>query len=129
MHIPCCCRHRRHRCRRCGDVSLPHDHVSFFVVAATVTVAFAPVAVVAAIAAETPQLSSPQSSMLGDCRPSAVVDGVVIVASSSLMLLSTPLAPLMLLFMSTTLLVLFALLWGALGQTLDNINAKALEDL
>ena len=60
-------------------MSLPHHHVSFFVVAAAVTVAFATVAVVAAIAAEAPQLSLPQLSTLGDHRPSAIVDGIVVV--------------------------------------------------
>ncbi len=80
MHIPCCCcRHRCCRCCRRGDVSLPHHHVSFFVVAAAVTVAFATVAVVAAITVKVQQLSLPQSSTRGDCRPSAVVDGVVVV--------------------------------------------------
>jgi hypothetical protein len=79
MHIPCRRCHCCHHCRCRGDVSLPHHHVTFFVIAAAVTVAFATVAVVAAIPAEAPQLSSPQSSTLRDCRPSAVVDGVVVV--------------------------------------------------
>ena len=48
---------------------------------------------------------------------------------ASLLLSSTPLTPLMLSLMSTTLLVSFALLRGALGQTLNDINTKALEDL
>jgi hypothetical protein len=73
MHIPRRCRHCRCCCRCRGNLSLPHHHVSFFVVAAAVTVAFATVAVIAAIAAEVPQLSSPQSSTLGDCRPSVIV--------------------------------------------------------
>jgi hypothetical protein len=79
MHIPCRHNHCRCRCHCRGDVSLPHHHVSFFVVAVAVTVAFATVAVVAAIAAKTLQLSSPQSSMLKDCCPSAVVDGIVVI--------------------------------------------------
>ena len=79
MHIPCRRGHCRHCCRCRGDVPLPHHHVSFFVVAGAVTVAFATVAVIAAIAAKAPQLSSPQSSTLGDCRPSAVIDGVVFI--------------------------------------------------
>ena len=58
---------------------LPHHHVSFFVVAVAITAAFATVAVVAAIAAEAPQLSLPHSLMLEDCRPSAIVDGVVVI--------------------------------------------------
>ena len=94
-----------------------------------ITDAFATVAVIATIAAEAPKLSSPHLSTLGDRRPSAVVDGVIVVASLSLSLSPTPLAPLMLSLMSTPLLVSFAPLWGALGQTLDDINAKALEDL
>jgi hypothetical protein len=129
MHILCCRRHHRHRCRRRGNVSLPHHHVSFFVVTVAITDAFATVAVIATIAAEAPKLSSPHLSTLGDRRPSAVVDGVIVVASLALSLSPTPLAPLMLSLMSTPSLVSFAPLWGALGQTLDDINAKALEDL
>ena len=129
MHILRCRRHHCHHCRRRGNVSLPHHHVSFFVVTVAITVAFATVAVVATITAEAPKLSSPQVSTLGDWRPSAVVDGVIVVASLALSLSSTPLTPLMLSLMSTPSLVTFALLRGALGQTLDDINAKALEDL
>ncbi len=40
-------------------------HVSFFIVAA---VAFATIAVVAAVDAKAPQLSSPRSLTLGDCH-------------------------------------------------------------
>ncbi len=62
-------------------VSLSHHHVFFFVVAPAVAVTFATVAVVAAVVAKAPQLSLslPQSLPLGYCRPSAVVDGVLII--------------------------------------------------
>ncbi len=79
MHMPRCRRHCHPRCRRHVDVSLPHHHVFFFVIAAAITVAFVTVAVVAAITTKAPQLSLPQSSTLGDCRPSAVIDGVVFI--------------------------------------------------
>ena len=129
MHILRRRRHHRHRCRHRGNVSLPHHHVSFFVVTVAITDAFATVTIVATIAAEAPKLSSPQLLTLGDWRPSAVVDGVIVGASLSLSLSPTPLAPLMLSLMLTPSLVSFAPLRGALDQTLNDINAKALEDL
>ncbi len=79
MHIPRCRRHRRRRCHCHGDVLLLYHHVSFFVITAAITAAFATVAVVAVIAAKVPQLSSPQSSTLGDCHPSAIVDGIIVI--------------------------------------------------
>ena len=129
MHIPHCRRHRQRHCCCRGDVSLPHHHGSFFIIAVAVTVAFASVSIVTAIAAKAPQLSLPQSLTLGDPHPSAVIDDVVLLSSLFLSLFSTPLAPLMLLSMSTTSLVLFTPLRGGLGQTLDDINTKTLEDL
>ena len=58
---------------------LSHHHVSFFVLAAAVAVTFATVVVIADVAARAPQFSLPQSPMLGNRRPSAIVDGVIIV--------------------------------------------------
>ena len=129
MHIPCCRRNRHCRCRHCcGVVSLSHHHVSFFVVTAAVTVAFATGVVVAAVAAKAPQLSLPQSSMIGDRRPSAVVDGVVVVIVIVIVvIIYPPLSPLV--DVDDVARLIHAAPGLALGQTLDDINAKTLEDL
>ena len=134
MHIPC----RRHHCRRCcchrGNVGT---------------------AMCRCLITMSPSLSSPWPSQLplpkspslpplplkrrncpclnlqrsGVAVPLPLLMALLSLSSSSLLSLSTPIAPLMLSLMLTTLLVLFAPLQGALGQTLDDINAKALKDL
>ena len=108
---------------------LSHHHVSFFVVAAAVTVAFATVAVVSAIAAEAPQLSLPQSSTLRDFRPSAVVDGVVVVVVIVVDVVFHPPRAADAIVDVDDVARLVCAAPGSLGQTLNVINVKALEDL
>ena len=67
--------------------------------------------------------------MLKDCCPSAVVDGIVVVVVIVIVVVVHPPCATDAIVDVNDVARLVRAAPGALGQTLDNINAKALEDL